>query len=368
MLKDLLLGERSAILELCNRRVLQAGGALAGPTSLSGWSLFYDELIEVLLDGQTVSVAEPTENTEPKDYVKLGYTISDVVQSYNIVSQSIVEAAKLLNYHLSAIERARLTVSFDKAIAIAVTEFDRAKSVASQRKETERLGFLAHELRNSLQSATIAMQLIESGSVGTNSSTGSLLQTSLQRMAELIDTALTEVRLRVEPTTLIEAVRLAHVIGEVQVTAAFQARLRQISLVTEGINELEVLVDRQLLVSALANLLQNALKFSHARSTVIIRGRHEDGRVLIEIEDECGGMPEGSAERIFAPFVQQSTDRSGVGLGLAISRTAIERCRGILSVRNLPGKGCVFAIDLPGRVIATKHDNQGRDVQKRQNR
>ena len=70
-------------------------------------------------------------------------------------------------------------------------------------------------------------------------------------------------------------------------------------------------------------------------------------RILIGVEDQCGGLPEGKAEEIFHPFEQGSAERTGLGLGLSISRRGVEANGGKLSVRNLPGTGCVFTIDLP---------------------
>jgi signal transduction histidine kinase len=70
-------------------------------------------------------------------------------------------------------------------------------------------------------------------------------------------------------------------------------------------------------------------------------------RVVIEIEDECGGLPPGKAEELFQPFMQRAADRSGLGLGLSISNRGVEANGGRLHVRDLPGKGCIFTIDLP---------------------
>jgi signal transduction histidine kinase len=71
------------------------------------------------------------------------------------------------------------------------------------------------------------------------------------------------------------------------------------------------------------------------------------GRVVIEIEDRCGGLPPGAAENLFAPFVQVSDDRSGLGLGLTIAYQVVDAHGGTLEVRDLPGRGCVFAVALP---------------------
>jgi signal transduction histidine kinase len=79
-------------------------------------------------------------------------------------------------------------------------------------------------------------------------------------------------------------------------------------------------------------------------------------RVQIEVTDCCGGLPAGSSEKMFTPFFQRSQDRSGVGLGLSIARRAVEADEGTLSVRDLPGHGCVFTISLPRYTLAEEGD------------
>jgi signal transduction histidine kinase len=78
-----------------------------------------------------------------------------------------------------------------------------------------------------------------------------------------------------------------------------------------------------------------------------LRACADGNRVLIEVADHCGGLPPGKAQRLFAPFVQDGADRSGLGLGLTIARRSVEASGGRLSVRDVPAKGCVFTIDLP---------------------
>ena len=110
---------------------------------------------------------------------------------------------------------------------------------------------------------------------------------------------------------------------------------------------LAVEADRQMIASAVANLLQNAFKFTRPRGHVSLTAHAVAERVVIEIEDECGGLPPGKTEELFQPFEQRSGDRTGLGLGLSISRRGVEANGGKLRVRNLPGTGCIFTIDLP---------------------
>jgi signal transduction histidine kinase len=103
--------------------------------------------------------------------------------------------------------------------------------------------------------------------------------------------------------------------------------------------------------AAVENLLQNAFKFTRRHSHVVLRAHASGGnRVLIEVEDECGGLPPGTAQTLFRPFEQRGTDRSGLGLGLSIAQRGVEANGGAIHVRDLPGIGCIFTIDLPLRL------------------
>jgi hypothetical protein len=96
-----------------------------------------------------------------------------------------------------------------------------------------------------------------------------------------------------------------------------------------------------------SNVLQNAFKFTPPDGTVSFSARSTEDRVLIEIGDECGGLTPGAAEAMFRPFSPVKTAGSGLGLGLSIARRATEANAGRLVVRDVPGSGCVFTIDLP---------------------
>ena len=103
--------------------------------------------------------------------------------------------------------------------------------------------------------------------------------------------------------------------------------------------------DRHMLLSAVGNLLQNTFKFTEPGTEVSLHAYAVADRILIDVEDHCGGLPPGSADRMFLAFKQGDKDRSG--LGLAICRRSVEANNGIVRVRDVPGSGCVFTIDLP---------------------
>jgi signal transduction histidine kinase len=70
------------------------------------------------------------------------------------------------------------------------------------------------------------------------------------------------------------------------------------------------------------------------------------------VNPRSGGLPSGDIDALFRAFEQRSADRSGMGLGLAFSRWGAEANDGQISARNLPGKGCVFTVDLPRLSVA----------------
>jgi signal transduction histidine kinase len=159
---------------------------------------------------------------------------------------------------------------------------------------------------------------------------------------------MTDVRLAVANPSQPAPVALDNFIADVKVAANLAAAAKgcvfSVAPVEAG---LAIGVDRSMLYSAVSNLLQNAFKFTRPQSHVSLKAYAAHDRVLIEVADECGGLPAGKAEAMFLPFEQLHEDRSGLGLGLSIARRAVEACNGTLSVRNLPGVGCVFTIALP---------------------
>jgi len=145
-----------------------------------------------------------------------------------------------------------------------------------------------------------------------------------------------------------ERTSLRELVEDIEVGASMEANALGLTLSVPPVERgVDLAVDRQLLAAAVGNLLQNAFKFTHPRGHVMLRTSSTEDRVLIEVEDECGGLPPGEVDALFRPFEQRSGNRTGLGLGLVISRRSVEADGGVVRVRDLPGKGCVFTIDLP---------------------
>src|SRR5690606_942668 len=137
-------------------------------------------------------------------------------------------------------------------------------------------------------------------------------------------------------------------IAELASAATLQADARGLAFhVAGGAPEACIDADRPVLAAVVTNLLHNAFQFTRAGSSVTLRGSATAEHVLIEVEDECGGLPDGTVDELFRPFEQRSPDRTGLGLGLAMCRWGAEINGGLISARTLPGRGCVFTVELP---------------------
>lgn len=164
-----------------------------------------------------------------------------------------------------------------------------------------------------------------------------LLNRNLGALRELVDQVLTADRLAGHVQLERGPLDLRVVLNQVVEDARLSAEQRHIELDVNAPDALAFNGDQRLLRSAISNVLRNALKFTREGWVITVRAQRCAGCILIEVEDTCGGLPEGDANELLEPFVQRGENRSGFGLGLAIVKQAIEAHGGTVFVRNLPG-------------------------------
>lgn len=358
MLGEFLTAQRAAIVARTRSKVVASSAPRASvDQSSSGVPLFVEQLIDAM--GPSFDPAAATRAIgegaarHGGDLLRAGFTVAQVVHEYGAVCQVVAELASELRTPITADEFRVLNGCLDEAIACAVTEYARQREQSLVHAGQERLGELAHELRNALGSAMITFDILRAGNVGFSGSTAGVLAASLRRLAMLMDSSLAGVRLDAGVRAR-ERVPVDELIEEVEIGATLEANARDVTLVVARVERgMDVEVDRVLFAAALSNLLNNAFKFTRPRSHVSLKTRATADRVFIDIEDECGGLPAGKAEALFRPFTQEGADRTGLGLGLSISRRSVEGDGGELRVRDVPGVGCVFTIDLPRAVPST---------------
>ena len=359
LLEFLRTNETAILTSIDERSPALATARLASEQLQRGLPIFFRQLIEVLEHpsansgasglGSNGHDAEVTKSAGAygKELQRLGFTLSHVVHAYGAICQAITGLAITKEAAITTGEFRELNRCLDIAIAGAVTTFLAERAEGDNTRETEHLGFLAHELRNGLSIINTSLHLIRSGTVGFGGSTGQVLDRALKRQQELIDRSLAEVRLRVDPKVHKEAVSFLQLIDQLVATTESETRLKNQTLVIEVEPGLAIEADQYLLLSALSNLVQNAIKYSCNNGTIRIRGHGVGKQAIIEVEDQCGGLSSAAPNDLFKPFEQHNKNRSGMGLGLAIAHRAIALNDGMIDVQNLPGRGCIFRISLP---------------------
>jgi signal transduction histidine kinase len=372
VLHEFLTINRADLIDRCRLKVAQRTAPKATDAELEhGIPLFLDQLIKTLQVEQTsepmrsrkvsgpsggggavLSEIGETAARHARELFQHGFTVDQVVHDYGDLCQAITDVALEYSAPIEVDEFQTLNRCLDNAIADAVTEFayqhDCLIADRGVQALNERLGFLAHELRNLLNTATLAVTAIKTGNVGLAGATGAILDRSLIGLRNLIDRSLAEVRVTAGMPARHQLISVADFIAEVKISASLEAQARECRF-TVGVVDptLAVDADRDMLFSAVGNLLQNAFKFTQPHTQVSLNAYAAADRILIDVEDHCGGLPPGDAEKMFMPFTQSGADKSGLGLGLSICRRSVEANNGVIRVRNVHRSGCVFTIDLP---------------------
>ena len=277
MLEEFVALHRVEIIRRCRAKV--ATRAIPPPTAMEidhGVPLFLDQLVDALHAGVGSSAAiRGSARLHGHDLRRQGFTVSQVVHDYGDVCQSITELAVETNAPISADDFKTLNACLDEAIAVAVTQYAREGNQSAIDGETvrggERLGFLAHELRNLLNTAVLAFEVLKSGNVGVAGSTGTVLHRSLVVAGELISRSLAEVRLS-QGVQNLEQFLVSTFIEELSEAARLAADARGVTLVVLPVEPgIAIEADRQVLSAVVMNLLHNAFKFTRPQTTVTLR-------------------------------------------------------------------------------------------------
>lgn len=377
MMHEFLANNRAELAQRCRQKVGERPGRDATEAQLqNGIPMFLDQLIRTLqiersqhadesdrvsgpADGSpALSEVSVTAGQHGKDLLALGLTVDQVVHDYGDLCQAITDLAVERDAPFAVDEFRTLNRCLDNAISDAVTEFSYQRDVAmaaqSSLDMSQRMGFFAHELRNHLGTASLAFSAAQTGNLGLSGATGTILARSLQSLEKLIVMSLEEVRELGLQQDIADVFSLAAFIDETYAAASLSARGYECTLRAAPVDaDLGVSGHRDLLMAALANLLQNAFKFTKSGTEVLLTAYGAGDRILIDVKDHCGGLAPGAADNMFRPFFQDNANRSGIGLGLTITQQSVAANGGTVTTRDVPGVGCVFTISLPRHAMPT---------------
>jgi signal transduction histidine kinase len=377
MMHNFLSNNREELTKRCRIKVGQRVGRSATEKQLKdGIPLFLDQLIRTLEIEQTSRPMESRRISGPagggtalsevsvsaaqhgKDLLGLGLTVDQVVHDYGDLCQAITDLAVERDAPFQVDEFRTLNRCLDNAISDAVTEFsyqrDAINADASALESNKRMGFFAHELRNHLGTASLAFSAAKVGNLSLTGATGSILERSLQALDKLIKSSIEDVRIIGQNNIILDSFSLADFIAEIYAAASLSIGANRCTFRTPQVDpDLAINGSRDLLMAAVANLLQNAFKFTQTNTEVFLTAYAAGDRIIIDVKDHCGGLGIDVAESMFLPFSQAGENRTGIGLGLTIAKQSVNANGGTLTVQNLPSIGCVFTISLPRHAMPT---------------
>jgi two-component system, OmpR family, sensor histidine kinase SenX3 len=230
----------------------------------------------------------------------------------------------------------------------------------SRRVEEVRRDFVAntsHELKTPVGALALLAETVEDAAddpEAVRRFAGRMRQEAT-RLTNLVQDLITLSRIQAaEPVPDPIVVNLDAVVAEALDRCRMKASARGIELAASGPHGASVLGDEDLLITALRNLLENAVAYSPERTRVVVTTRQPgDGSVEISVADQGIGIPARDLERIFERFYRVDPARSratgGTGLGLAIVKHVTAAHNGKITVWSKEGAGSTFTLRLPLR-------------------
>jgi signal transduction histidine kinase len=178
------------------------------------------------------------------------------------------------------------------------------------------------------------------------------------RLTKLVDSLLTMSRADAGHFQLhLTEVRLLEFANEAVAILEVLVEEKEQTLQVEGNSALTVMADRTILRQALVNLIDNAVKYSPVKGSILVRVANSDETAVIEVQDSGLGIPAEHRSRIFDRFYRVDKARTraegGTGLGLSIAQWAVAAHGGTIEVQCDPGSGSIFRIRLPKRISTT---------------
>ncbi len=238
-------------------------------------------------------------------------------------------------------------------LAVLARDFD---AMADQLKanrgaRTRLLRDISHELRSPLARMRVALGLARQLPADSSRQLDRL-ESEIERLDKLISQVLQLARLQsADPSYAKEAVPIDEVIEDVVRDASFEGAAKGCLVITSGKADACVPGSRELLRSAIENVLRNAVRYSPAATPVELRVSAADGSLQILVRDRGPGVPGGDLQRIFEPFfrVAESRDRGsgGEGIGLAITAQVLKSHGGTAVAVNRPDGGLEVRLSMP---------------------
>ncbi|MEU5211381.1 HAMP domain-containing sensor histidine kinase [Streptomyces sp. NPDC020742] len=254
-------------------------------------------------------------------------------------------------------ELAALSRALEETSARLAQARERERALDASRREL--IAGISHDLRTPLAGLRAMAEALEDGVAEDTARYHARMRTEVDRLAAMVDDLFELSRIQAGALALsFSRVSVYDLVDDALAGAGPLARASGVRLVDGGVVPLPVRVDAQQMTRVLGNLLVNAIRATPADGTVAVSARQEAGRVVLSVEDGCGGIPPEDLPRVFdtgwrggSARTPRSDGAGGAGLGLAIVRGIVEAHQGRATVHNA-GAGCRFEIVLPAAPAA----------------
>ena len=250
---------------------------------------------------------------------------------------------------LRSIEIATVTLADGGAAAIVE---DITQRLMIDRVRTDFVANISHELRTPIGAISLmAENLIAEMGESESARLAEIILNEVTRLNETVNDLLDLARIEFDGLSKRESIHTARVIDEAVGRIRSAALAKSVMIVVEDNPDMSVIGDRAQLVSAVGNLIDNAVKYSDQGSIVKVEVRRDEGRMLISVADNGPGIAAEHLGRVFERFYRVDDARSrgtvGTGLGLAIVRHIALLHGGDASVTSEVGVGSTFTLSIP---------------------
>lgn len=275
------------------------------------------------------------------------------------LARYLIHPVAYIRQGLSALAQGRFDVRIadkmegrkDEVTALAHDFDTSAARLQSLQASQQRLFHdVSHELRSPLSRLQAALGVLRQNPARLDPMM-ERMDREIERLDGLIGEILTLARLsdRSEGGIELQALDVIDLLNEIVADAAFEGQTRGIEIVADTPGSFVAVVNGELVYRALENVVRNALKYTADHSLITVAGTIIADRLRLMVTDQGRGMPADNIEAMFRPFFrgENAIEQDGHGLGLAITRQAIERHGGQVSAAPAPGGGLTVTIEIP---------------------
>lgn len=291
-------------------------------------------------------------------HAHLGVDIDQVVRAFILLRRTLFEVAQEEHLIVDGKHSEILADLIDAAIGSSVKSYTESRDLAARRQQAENIGFLTHELRNPLSTATMAATFLRRKPeiAAAETKTLDMLDRSLRRIKDHIEGMLLTQRLDAHEMECRPVdISLDKIMAEATRAAELEAGQKGIGFTVRYDPGIRLYVDPGLTTSALQNVVDNAVKFTDHGRVSVTADSSDVSEVVIHVHDNCDGLSAEELETIFEPFKRAHAGKAGTGLGLAIARRAVEAGGGRIGAEPGGSGGCHFWLALP----KPKNDQRG---------